>query len=157
MKKRVYLISLIAILAISGTIFYVNKQKTENSIKAAVQQKEEVKSTNDHTPKVEGNSIILTTTYFDNDTKNTVWTYKYTDKYDQTKHQWDFKNTDLYVLRNGKWETTPFGEVKSPDNTASVRLPKKSTGAYHIEVSGSQNTHGRFFNDKFDIDCSKIK
>lgn len=155
MKKRVYLISLIAILAISGSIFYVNKSKALNNTKANTQQNEATKSKNGLDTKVEGDFIILTTKYFNKNTKNTVWTYQYSDKYDETKHQWNFKNSGLYVLKDGKWELTPLGEVKSPDNVASVKLPKKSKGCYHVEVNGSEKKQS--FYDKFDIDCSKIK
>lgn len=143
------------LIQVMGTKY--NKEAFYDQFEIACSTNQEVKSVFEHEYKVENDSIILTTEFFNNDTKNTVWTYQYTDKYDETKHQWDFKNTNLYVLRNGKWETTPLGEVNSSDNTASIRLPKKSTGAYHVEVNGSPNTHGRLFYDKFDIDCSKLK
>lgn len=134
-----------------------NKDAFYNQFEIDCSTNQEVKAIFEHEYKVENDSILLTTKFFDNNTKNTVWTYQYTDKYDETKHQWNFKNTDLHVLRNGKWETTPFGKVESPDNTASVRLPRKSTGAYYVQVDGTPKTGHTVFFDKFDVDCSKFK
>ena len=136
MKKKIYIIaSIVAILiAITSTTLFLKNKSVSY--------------------------ITVTTNFYTNRITNTTWTYQYTDKYDEAKHQWDYKNTDMYILRNGKWELAKANKSESADNVASVKVEKKSKGAYFIMAQGhsQNNKSGMFtFDDSFTVDCATSK
>lgn len=139
MKKKVFLIiSVVAIfIAITGTIlFYKNKSISYITI-----------------PNKFYNIKFIS---------NETWWYRYTDKYDEKTHQWDFTNATVYVLNNGKWEIAKGNEYQSSGNVESIKVEKKPKGAYEIMedvVSHPKNTSS-FLEDstaRYIVDCATSK
>lgn len=135
MKKRILTIFLAVILIAATGAFLIFKNGSSLNIK-----------------KTSSNTITVTSKFYSKDTKNTVWAYQYTDKYNEDTKQWDFTNTDLCVLNNGKWQTAKSTELHSNDNVGSIKLEKKATGAYHVIMQGFEKHQASF--DKFLVDCA---
>lgn len=159
-KKKLCLISIIAFIAIIGSIFYLTKAKPKDykNIKAnkTVKSADFASNSNKNisVTNLKGNWSIKTK-YFDKNTEHTLWVYHYTEKFDSKKKAWDFNNTDTHVLLNGQWVIEDSNETKLQEKVSSVTLKKRPKGAYLIQVIGQEkNKHEQFF-DRFLIDCAK--
>lgn len=138
MNKKMYLIISIVFLliALTGTILFLkNKSVSYISVK---------------------------TKYYNNNTANTNWSYRYSDKYNNKTHKWDLDNTNLYVFKNGKWVIPKINETPGNDNVSTVKVEKKSKGVYFIMVEGNEKAQKGVggistFNDAFTVNCATSK